>query len=977
MINENINNTFTKKDQHDLSVSKQKTRRSINNSILSTTKRSHSQSSKSKRSLPKIAPPIDPKLYRVSITSSTNNTIKKKKTKKRNRFLFKIPKSGDSMRDSLPQKKIEETINNITTFNQRKDIKFVSMRSFNIAKMSWSKEKDNNNNINNNIEQKKVKRKLKNSKNKADSDKPEYSHFSDIRKRIRRKTRFNTVSLDKKRKVNNSFSKGENKLKNISENKNYVKNKLILNQKINYNSNLASKIEGSWSKEKIMNESKQEIHNFSINNNINSLGTRNSKNLINNQKETVNSEKPPNKNIINNKTNTYKKNSDTFQSNLVQNPSQQSPNKSRAASLSKINSNINNTSLPNLKNIPQKIPPPNIDKTLNNSFSFGSDKNNLPAIKKHPTQIQNVNNISIQSVTLNNLKLTSDLKESLTNLIDNTTCVYCLKRVNQPITLKCKHEICLSCAIEISSLYSFSHFGINFSQSLKCPKCKEKTSVQNNDFSLLIRKTWHPRNLNEYPEGTKEKIQYCEICPSSKFVRDIAEFECLNCDIVICYECRIRHLGNPRHQDHKVIQYHKIIQEKVELTLCETNNHREPLKLYCETCKVPICVICANYENLHKGHSIKTVRNVLDEEAIKLSCAVREREGEIKIINELIQHMNYSKEKIEKEKNEFFEKTNQIFGEIYDIIKKYEESLKNNINQIFSSKLEVLNNKLKNFTFIKTRYEHYRNLICERDIDIIDRVIQIKKLNKAIQKISNLNYLKSDSFNKSLANSLLVNPPTKVILSAISEFKFLPITDININVLTKIFAQSTIIKPEMLLNDFIIILPKIKSGILLYQISKDGASPITFHERCDNKGPTITIVKTDTGHIFGGFNPISYISEAMYNECEDSFIFSLSDGIEIKPVKCPVKRYMKHHAIKQNDKMYSPGFGEIDSADLFISYKNLANSYSNLGKVYKAPKNCDPNKFLAGRPNKWNVVEVEVYAVEIISEEEYCKMVLA
>lgn len=83
MINENINNTFTKKDQHDLSVSKQKTRRSINNSILSTTKRSHSQSSKSKRSLPKIAPPIDPKLYRVSITSSTNNTIKKKKDEKK------------------------------------------------------------------------------------------------------------------------------------------------------------------------------------------------------------------------------------------------------------------------------------------------------------------------------------------------------------------------------------------------------------------------------------------------------------------------------------------------------------------------------------------------------------------------------------------------------------------------------------------------------------------------------------------------------------------------------------------------------------------------------------------------------------------------------------------------------------------------------------------------------------------------------
>ena len=114
----------------------------------------------------------------------------------------------------------------------------------------------------------------------------------------------------------------------------------------------------------------------------------------------------------------------------------------------------------------------------------------------------------------------------------------------------------------------------------------------------------------------------------------------------------------------------------------------------------------------------------------------------------------------------------------------------------------------------------------------------------------------------------------------------------------------------------------------------------------------------------------------MYNECEDSFIFSLSDGMTIKPIKCPLKKYMKKYAIKQNENMYSPGWGEVDNADLFISYKNLDNSYSNLGRCYKVPKNVDPNSFLAGKSSKWGIEEVEVFAVEVIGEDDYYKMML-
>ncbi|EFC45628.1 predicted protein [Naegleria gruberi] len=47
---------------------------------------------------------------------------------------------------------------------------------------------------------------------------------------------------------------------------------------------------------------------------------------------------------------------------------------------------------------------------------------------------------------------------------------------------------------------------------------------------------------------------------------------------------------------------------------------------------------------------------------------------------------------------------------------------------------------------------------------------------------------------------------------------------------------------------------------LLYRSSRDSYNPSIFHSLCDNKGPTITIVKANTGAIFGGYTSISWNS---------------------------------------------------------------------------------------------------------------------
>ena len=57
------------------------------------------------------------------------------------------------------------------------------------------------------------------------------------------------------------------------------------------------------------------------------------------------------------------------------------------------------------------------------------------------------------------------------------------------------------------------------------------------------------------------------------------------------------------------------------------------------------------------------------------------------------------------------------------------------------------------------------------------------------------------------------------------------------------------------------VIPDIKTTTiikLLYRGSKDGWDKKDFHRLCDNKGPTVTIVKSSVGRISGGFTSLSW-----------------------------------------------------------------------------------------------------------------------
>lgn len=62
---------------------------------------------------------------------------------------------------------------------------------------------------------------------------------------------------------------------------------------------------------------------------------------------------------------------------------------------------------------------------------------------------------------------------------------------------------------------------------------------------------------------------------------------------------------------------------------------------------------------------------------------------------------------------------------------------------------------------------------------------------------------------------------------------------------------------------------------LLYKASDNNWSAEFFHDLCDNKGATITIIQNDYGNIFGGYTSISWTSDRQYKSDPAAVLFTI------------------------------------------------------------------------------------------------------
>ena len=147
-----------------------------------------------------------------------------------------------------------------------------------------------------------------------------------------------------------------------------------------------------------------------------------------------------------------------------------------------------------------------------------------------------------------------------------------------------------------------------------------------------------------------------------------------------------------------------------------------------------------------------------------------------------------------------------------------------------------------------------------------------------------------------------------------------------------------------------------KNMELLYRGTRDGMNANVFHNKCNNKGPTIILFKNEKGYIFGGYASLDWQgpSEYKYYSAPDSFIFTLTNMYNISPTKFPNSHTDKSLYDKSD---YGPCFG---SSDITINFNsgygiNFPNGYRDVLGKGKSIFTGDNNNY------KFNLEEIEVF----------------
>ena len=113
--------------------------------------------------------------------------------------------------------------------------------------------------------------------------------------------------------------------------------------------------------------------------------------------------------------------------------------------------------------------------------------------------------------------------------------------------------------------------------------------------------------------------------------------------------------------------------------------------------------------------------------------------------------------------------------------------------------------------------------------------------------------------------------------------------------------------------------------------TKDGFLSKTFHELCDGKGPTLTIIQSDQSKIFGGFTTVAWMSyDCRYFPDAPAFLVSLSN-------KTLHKQYRYKNYAVSHDKSQLAVFGRGNDICIYDKCDQRKDSFCNLGDTFELP----------------------------------------
>ena len=148
-----------------------------------------------------------------------------------------------------------------------------------------------------------------------------------------------------------------------------------------------------------------------------------------------------------------------------------------------------------------------------------------------------------------------------------------------------------------------------------------------------------------------------------------------------------------------------------------------------------------------------------------------------------------------------------------------------------------------------------------------------------------------------------------------------------------------------------------KNGLeLIYRGSDHGFTASSFHNHCDGKSNTLTLILSEHGNVFGGYTKIPWSSNTGWHTDSDSFVFILRSKNNDQPIVYDIDNKWLFTAV-YHEQDWCSVFGYCGYAICIHDNCNKNDdSFSVHSETFKTPKT------LAGKP-QFQVIEYEMFQI--------------
>jgi len=129
-----------------------------------------------------------------------------------------------------------------------------------------------------------------------------------------------------------------------------------------------------------------------------------------------------------------------------------------------------------------------------------------------------------------------------------------------------------------------------------------------------------------------------------------------------------------------------------------------------------------------------------------------------------------------------------------------------------------------------------------------------------------------------------------------------------------------------------------------------------------NQGPTLTVIRSTGGYIFGGFCDTAWSSNTNFKKLPYAFLYTLRCHSGLVPTKMRLKQKNDSYAVKHKISR-GPIFGAGAGIRVSDNANIGASSYTCVGGSYECPAGQTETLFLTGH-EYFQASEVEVFSVQ-------------